>query len=532
MKKNIGKYLLMATLLGSTTMFTSCDNGLAELNENPNSPEIVPTYTIFNGATRYLMATSRDGWWSARMSMPWMQYTAQINYTEEDKYQYRDTQTSGGWNALYRSASNFKDIIDKCTNPATAAQMGQYGDLDNQIAISRIMLAYTFDQLVSSFGDVPYWSHGNKNADFQALQIDDYAAPKYVSQQVIYEDLLKELKEASEQLDVTGSGFSSGDNIYGGDVAKWKKFANSLRLRIANRVKAKLPSANAHITDAIAKGVFTSNDDNAAQNFGSSAAEGSPFWATFFTGSMRTDFATNKQFINLLKGQSTKNFGVDPRLQAYAAPTGLKKSQVYPASYQDSDDLTKYQGMPYGLPSAMLSSNNDTSTLSFASKYIMTPTYGEVLMEYAEVEFILSEINGWDATHYKTGVQASMDKWGVDASKAAAYVSALPVANQENVITQKYLALYMQGAEAWNEYRRTGFPNGGILLLPGQSAKDNNGATYTFTPLMSGNVVAKDLPARVRYPITQPSLNGANYKEASSRLSNGDEIDSKLFFAK
>ena len=55
---------------------------------------------------------------------------------------------------------------------------------------------------------------------------------------------------------------------------------------------------------------------------------------------------------------------------------------------------------------------------------------------------------------------------------------------------------------------------------------------YPFTPLMSGNVVAKDLPARVRYPITQPSLNGANYKEASSRLSNGDEIDSKLFFAK
>ena len=532
MKKNIGKYLLMATLLGSTAMFTSCDNGLAELNENPNSPEIVPTYTIFNGATRYLMSSARDGWWSARLSMPWMQYTAQINYTEEDKYQYRDTQTTNSWIQLYRSASNFKDIIDKCKNPATAAQMEQYGYLDNQIAISRIMVAYTFDQLVSSYGDVPYWSYGNKNADFQALQIDDFAAPKYVSQQVIYEDLLKELKEASEQLNVKQSGFTSGDNIYGGDAAKWKKFANSLRLRIANRVKAKLPSANAHITDAIAKGVFTSNDDNAAQAFGNSTAEGSPFWATFFTGSMRTDFAMNKQFINLLKGQSTKNFGLDPRLQAYAAPTGLKKSEVYPASYSDSNDLTKYEGMPYGLPDKMLSLNNDTSTLSFASKYVMTPTYAEVLMEYAEVEFILSELNGWDATHYKAGVQASMDKWGVDAAKATAYVNALPAANQENVISQKYLALFMQGAEAWNEYRRTGYPTGGILLLPGQTAKDNNGATYTFTPLMSGNVVAKDLPARVRYPITQPSLNGANYKDASSKLSNGDEINSKLFFAK
>ena len=522
----------MATLISSTAFLTSCDNDLVEINKNPNSPEVVPTYTIFNGATRYLMQNTRDGWWSQRMTSSWMEYTAQINYTEEDKYQYRDNQTTNGWIYLFRSANNFKDIINKCEDPGTAAQMAQYGNLKNQIAVSRIMLAYTFDQLVSSFGDVPYWSYGNKNADFQALQIDDFAAPKYVTQDVIYADLLKELKEAEAQLVATDAVFTAGDNIYGGDATKWKKFANSLRLRIANRVKAKLPDAKNHITDAIAKGVFTSNDDNAVQAFGNSQAEGSPFWATFFTGSMRTDFAMNAQFVNLLKGTSTKNYGVDPRLQAYAAPTGLKKSEVYPATYTDSNDLTKYVGMPYGLPDTMLSLNNDTSTLSFASKNVMTPTFGEVLMEYAEVEFILSENNGWDVTHYKAGVTASMEKWGVNTALATAYVNALPAANQENVITQKYIALYMQAAEAWNEYRRTGFPSGQILLLPGGSAKDNNGATYTFTPLVSGNVVAKDLPARVRYPITQPSLNGANYKDASAKLSNGDEIDSKLYFAK
>lgn len=523
----------MATLLSSTAFLSSCDNDLEEINKNPNNPEVVPTNTIFNGATRYLIQNTRDGWWSARMTLPWMQYIAQLEYTEEDKYQYRDNQTAGGWNTIYRAAFNFKDIIDKCENPETSAQMSQYGNIQNQIAVSRIMLAYSFDQLVSSFGDIPYWSYGQKaNTDFQALQVDEYPAPKYLTQQVIYEDLLKELDEASDQLVLTETAFTAGDNIYGGDAAKWKKFANSLRLRIANRVKAKLPAAQSHITDAITNGVFTSNADNAAQKFGDSQAEGSPFWATHYTGDLRTDFAMNGGFVKLLKGESVKNYGVDPRLQKYAAPIGLTRANIYPKTYSDENTPDKYVGMPYGLPKDRLSLNNTTTNLSFVSGNVMNPTYAEILMEYAEVEFILSEVNGWDDAHYKAGVQASLDKWGVDATKSSAYIAALPVANEENVITQKYIALFMQGMESWNEYRRTGYPNGNVLLLPGQSTTDITGTVYTFTPLISGNVVATNLPDRVRYPVTNATLNPDNYNAAIGNLSNRDEINSKLFFAK
>ena len=523
----------MATLLSSTAFLSSCDNDLVEINENPNNPSVAPTSAIFNGASRYLMQNIRDTWWSARMSLPWMQYVAQLNYTEEDKYQYRDNQTTNYWIAIYRANLNFKDIIQRCEDPKSSAQMAQYGNLKNQIAVSRIMMAFAYDELVTHFGDIPYWSYGGKlNPDFQALQIDDYPAPKYVSQETVYADLLKELSEAADQLVLDEKVFTEGDNIYNGDATKWKKFANSLRLRIANRVKDKLPSAKTHITEAIKGGVFTSNDDNAIQAFGTTSAEGSPFWASYFTGDKRTDFAMNNQFIKLLKGQSDKNYGIDPRLQVFAAPKGLRVDQVYPASYKDSNDINDYVGMPYGLPAEMLEANQDSENLSFASKNVMKPDFGEVLMEYAEVQFILSELNGWNQTNYTAGVQASMDRWGVEKSKSAAYIATLPVANQENVITQKYIALFMQGTEAWNEYRRTGFPNGGVLLLPGKSTKDINGDTYIFEPLMSGNVEVKDLPARVRYPITQATLNETNYNAAKAKLSNGDEIDSKLFFAK
>src|SRR5690606_6629431 len=119
-----------------------------------------------------------------------------------------------------------------------------------------------------------------------------------------------ELKAASNQLNTGEVVFNSGDNIYNGDAEKWRKFANSLRLRIANRVKTVLPEANSHINDAIASGVFTSNADNAVHSFFGSSTEGSPFWQTFFVDN-RTDFATNSQFINLLKGESG-DYGVDP----------------------------------------------------------------------------------------------------------------------------------------------------------------------------------------------------------------------------
>lgn len=478
------------------------------------------------------MNYTRDGWWSARMTLPWMQYSSQNNYLEEDKYQYRDNQTTNGWIYLYRSANNFKDIIDRCDDPKTSAQMSTYGNLKNQIAVSRIMLAYTFDNLVTHFGDVPYWSYGGKNnADFQALQIDKYVNPKYVTQEAIYKDLLNELKEAANQIDLSGKVFAQGDNIYNGDALAWKKFANSLRLRIANRIKHKLPEANTHISDAIAGGVFTSNRDNAEHAFGSVDAQGNPFWKTFYVDN-RSDFFINQTFVELLKGEKSVFSGVvDPRLFKLAAPIGATVAQVKNGTYSPSSDLALYTGTPYGQPRVDAYYGTPSNINFFSSNYtkINKP---EVLMEYSEVEFILSELEGWSQARYESGVISNLERWNVAPADIIAYVNALPAANKENVLTQKYITLLGNADESWNEYRRTGYPTGEVLLLPGKTGTRPNGTTYIFTPLQSGNVVATDLPARLRYPVTQQTLNESNWQLASSTLSNGDQINSKLYFAK
>ena len=219
----INKTIILSALLGSA-LLSSCDNGFEEMNISPNAPENAPTYTIFPIATKIFVDDMRDGWVSGRMLLPWVQYSAQRNYTEEDKYAYRTTTGDQAWNASYRSLSNLKKVISICTDPVLGPQQAAYGDVDTQIAVARIMMAYEFLDLTNYFGDVPYWSlSGAKNPDFQALQIDTYAQPKYVKQEEIFKNLLQELKEAEAQIDETEDRvFTSpenkiGDQIYFGD---------------------------------------------------------------------------------------------------------------------------------------------------------------------------------------------------------------------------------------------------------------------------------------------------------------------------
>src|SRR5690606_36964497 len=187
------------------------------------------------------------------------------------------------------------------------------------------------------------------NANFQALNVEKYPLAAYATEEEIYKDLLKELKEAAAQIKTNESGFNKGDNIYNGDAAKWKKFANSLRLRIANRIKKVYPAAAAEIKDAIASGVFTTNDDNAVHAFGTTQVEGKPLWQTFYAGTPRTDFWPSQSFVQLLKGQ-TADFGFDPRLYKIAAPKGLTFAAYNAIGYTDSKNLTDYVGVPYALP--------------------------------------------------------------------------------------------------------------------------------------------------------------------------------------
>ncbi|MGX9986598.1 SusD/RagB family nutrient-binding outer membrane lipoprotein [Soonwooa purpurea] len=521
------KIISIISVLSLSLAVTSCSDKFDEIDNNPNSTQSPLPTGLFNSANKEYMDFTRDQWVSGRMILPWVQYSAQRQYTEEDRYQYRLTSGTQLWSRSYYVATDYKKIIDLNTDPKTRAQMSVYGDNDNQVAASRVMLAYVFLNLVDSFGDVPYYSFGNSDPDFQALNIELTAQPKFASQAKIYADILKELKEAANMIHVDKDVFVSGDQLFGGDATKLKKFANSLRLRVATRVKGTVPGAEAHITDAIASGVMTSNADNVAVTYDNNLINPSPFFSAYLT---RSDFAISKTFVELLKGE-VGSYGVDPRIFKYAAPLSVKVNNIRNQSNQsmEATDISEIAGMPYGVPSTLASSQAPSS--SFFGAEIMRPAYSEIFMEYSEVEFLLSEANGWDQAHYEKGVKASMERWGVASDKIDAFVASLPAASAQNVITQKYVALYMQPFESWAEYRRTGYPN--HLLKPGMTANLNTATaagvtTYTFTSLIAD---LTDLPNRIFYPTNVQTLNTANYQSASQAI-GGDKMNTKLIWDK
>ncbi|WP_010520438.1 SusD/RagB family nutrient-binding outer membrane lipoprotein [Aquimarina agarivorans] len=518
-------------------LMLNCDNDFEEINTNPNEPAVVLANAIFNSATKELTDRSRDVGASGRVTLPWMQYWGQTSYADEDRYDYRESSGQNYYEFLNKIGNDFKNIIDLNEDAATKDLMSTVGNNQNQIAVSRIMLSYIFHQLVDTFGDVPYYSFGSDNPSFQAFALNEnILLPEFANQEIIYNDLLSELRAASDQLVLGEPVFISGDNIFNGDASKWKKFANSLILRVANRLRNVNPdTATAAIDEAIDEGVFTSNADNAVQPYQDADNTASPLYIAFFVNN-RTDFAVAAPFINLLKGGV--GFGLDPRLYEFASPVQATIASIGAQSLADAEGNSVTEGNPddyIGIPYAYETVQKlPFSSYSFPNFNVLRRDFGETLMEYAEVAFIISEHMGFDQTQYENGIKASMERWGVSEVDITNYLETLPAASEETVMTQKYIALYMQPYEAWAEYRRTGFPK--TLLLPNEqgmlspsqvaSSTDITSATYTFEPRIAIN----DLPTRLRYPQVLQTLNGENRASAVQNLDEGDTVQSKLFW--
>ena len=520
-------------LLGTTT---SCQKDFEEINTNPNRPQQALPTALFNGSTKLFLKNTRNYTTSGMMFRSWMQYTAQDTYTKESRFLYRDYAGDYLWRYPYQVAGGYKDIIDLNTDPKTKELMTTYGKSENQIAAARIMLAYTFALLVETFGDVPYYSYGSPNPErFQALQLEKYISPVYATQKEIYTDLLKELKEAAAQIVSDSYVFKEGDYIFE-TPDKMRRFANSLRLRLAIRLKdvsdTELRTLAQQSIDELKSGtaVMQSEADTVELQFDSDDTNPAPIYKEYFV-SNRVDYSPSNSFVQLLKGQRG-NFGVDPRLQKYFAPKGLTKYQARDGRYTESDNINDYIGMPYGLDESMADFQFKSGVaVSFFSSRILQPNYAEVFMEYSEVCFLLSEANGWDNTWYKKGVEASMKKWGVANTKITNFLNTIPAANEENVLTQKYIALYMNPNEAWAEYRRTGYPH---TLIKVNEETDLNIPTeagqtkYKFESLVAD---LTDIPERLFYPVAYKVINEANYQKAlESMQMTTDILTKRLIF--
>lgn len=478
----------------------------------------MPTTSLITSAEKLLVDNLRSEQASLRGSMLFVQYFSQNTYTTQSRYDIPFSYSDDYWKGLYKTLNNLEEVVKLNTDPLTkdVATANGAGRNATQIAISRVLKSYAFYALTDVFGNIPYQSYGNKDEDFQALQQNpENITPKYASQEKIYADILNELKAAGDTLIKYQSEttFGKADIIYAGSNQKWAKFANSLRLRFSTRIKDKNQALyQEHFQDALSKGVFTSNADNAAFKYSATSPNEAPLYRATVTAN-RKDFAISNIFVDLLQGKNTILPVSDPRLPIYALPATATNT---------------YVGLPYGLANDQAGKFAATG-VSLPGAVINAANYAEVLMEYAEVKFLVSEYNSWSQADYASGVRASLEKWGVSADNVNTYLESLPAASKENVLTQKYIALYMQGLESWSEYRRTGYPS--FLVKEGdvvfQGTIDGAGVTYRFDPLFGDGGV----PGRLYYPTKEQNVNKANYQEALSAQGN-DKIETKLWVFK
>jgi len=446
----------------------SCTKNFEDINTNPNAPETVPTSYLMTNAQTYIMITLRGGGLGSRMAMLYSQYWSQLALTDESRYFVFTGLTNNSFRDLYLNLMDLQDVINRCTeSPEKFAASGYPA---NQIAVATIMKCYTFHIMTDIWGDIPY---------SEALKGSENTTPKYDRAEDIYDGLLSDLAKASDMIDVTQPGMV-GDIIYGGDMVKWKRFANSLIMRIALR-KGDIATVRAAAPEA-----FQSNADNAKYQYAKTGVAVNPLYVDWVENdNLGKQFAVSKTLVDYMLSTNDTL-----RLAAYA--TNLEK---------DPDLPVRYKGLTYGL-------NNQNSIkeyftgISIQPENIYAADAYTPLMDYDEVLFILAEIDN-DETRFREGIKASAMNWGVSSVDAQRLADDIPFNGLESIIEQKWVANYLQGIQGWAEFRRTGFPQ-----LSGPADGNHPSARV-------GDLV---VPNRRPYPTDENQLNSENYQKAVDRL--------------
>lgn len=454
---------------------SACDDGFEEMNQDPNNPTQVPTSFILSGAQTNLVeeffGIYNQSFKLNLLGMRYMQHWTSTLYTDTDRY----VQIEYDFTPVYfKGLRDIQEVINLNTDPETAARAAFSGPNNNQVSIARIMKAWAFHNLTDIWGDIPY---------SQTLRGAENVTPVYDAQEQIYNDLILELDEAWEQIS-EGAGSVEGDLIYGGDMAMWKRFAQSLRLRLGMRLSEVKPDfAREVVTDALAKGVFEANEDNALFTYNEQVPFVNPWYNEFYLETI-TLAVSNTMIDRLIELE-------DPRLPHFA---------------KEADAFGEFIGMPFGVNAAIAGSIRNEE-VSLPSDQVTTPTFPAILQSYSEVLFLKAEAaaRGWTAEDapglYEQAVAASFEQWGAPAEQLETYLAQPEVAfddtnYRKSIGEQKWLALYTQGMEAWAEWRRLDYPE----LMPAPDA-----------------AAGRDIPRRKGYPLSEISLNRSNYEEAIAR---------------
>lgn len=484
------RYKILSALAAVTLAGAACSN-ITDINQNPNGPVAVQPPSTLPYVQQHILTnyTFSDGF-NVRYGGLWAQHFSEIQYPDEDRYIVRSG-TTGGWPLYYGAAEDAQRMIDQ----------GITASAPNWEAAGRVMKAYAFSIMTDAMGDLPYTD---------ALKGDSLLDPSYDTQQVIYDSLFAQLTTAAGEIDPSASavGFSSGDLIYGGDMAEWRKLANSLRLRLAlHIVNVDAGKAQSEAEAAIAAGVFTSNDDNAGLAYLTSAPDQNPIYTNHLS---RDDYGMSATLIDSMLSLN------DPRLPIYA---------------RKNDSTGTYNGRPNGLLSTSLQAPPNKLVSRIGDYWRTTPNATMYFMTYSEVLLLEAEAanRGWnvggasDATLYQDAITASMQQWGLDDATDSTYQAQAQVAyaggaaGLTQIQYQLWIQLYQNGEEAWTEWRRTHVPS----LMPGPDVGPAGHAG-----------VLNSLPERMPYDDQELVLNNANVTAAVSRqgFSASNDLFTPLWF--
>lgn len=488
---------------------TSCEDGLKELNVNPQAPNTIDMNFLMTSAQ---LGTASGGSRGDNRYIDWRTNIGMCAHAIQqiantgasiapgDKYNQDNGETNAApWDFLYNDVlQNLSEILRQ-----TGKGGFEEGRRKNMREAARILRAYNFMRLTDYYGNIPY-------DDALKGITDGTFFPKYTAQSAIYADLLKEVSEATAALNTSNpdDGFGNADLFYAGDIAKWKKFGNSLLLRMAMRI-SNVDAANAgkYATQAISGGVMTSNADIAMIK----TALGPSEWTNqngisraFANGDGGQQSALSKTLIDFLKDNK------DPRLMIISGGVGGKDT-----------DPANQKGCPNGLDATTLDAltgkpgSNLMNEFSTINLKLIDDDENYVFMNYSEVEFLLAEaaerkIGGASdaAGHFAKGVKAALQQyWHYDASftvsdaVAQTYVDANPykggTAGLEQIGTQMWASKFFNWWDAWSDWRRTGFPK--------------------LTPVnYQGNLTGGTIPRKLRVPAGELASNQANFQAGGS----------------
>lgn len=485
------KFLILIPIL---SLFASCSDDITGLNQDTKRPTATKAEYLFTNAEHAMMDQVTSTSVNYNPFRLYVQQWSEVQYPQESQYDMTGRKIPDRhWATYYRDVlRDFKEakdlLISEKTNFIGTPTPTELAELNNKIAVIDILSAYTYNILVDTFGDIPY---------SEALDIIAHPLPKYDDGLTIYKDLIDKLTVASKTLDINEGSFGDADLVYGGDTAKWAKFANSLRLRMAINLADVDPAyASTQALAAVTDGVILTKTDSAYLKYAALQPNANPLYVDL-VASGRNDFLPADTFVNKM------NALVDPRRSKFFTE--------YPNSGQ-------YDGGKQG----QLNVYKDHSHLT---ETIKNPEYPGVLFTHSEVEFLLAEavergiaVGGTAESHYDAGITASMEDWGVDAADITAYLATPEVAYatatgtwQQKIAEQSWIALYNRGFEAWTTYRRLDFP---ILVAP----------PVTFNDI-------EEVPKRYTYPGIEQTLNKTNYTAASAKIGSDSPI-TKLFWDK